>query len=38
MAGSVTDDIGAIGRIDAIPSILEIACRSTGMRFAASPV
>lgn len=32
---SVARDIEAIGRIDAVPSILEIACRITGLRFAA---
>jgi len=31
MAGAVA----AVARIDAIPSILEIACRATGLRFAA---
>jgi len=28
-------DIGALQRIDAVPRIIEIACRSTGMDFAA---
>ena len=28
-------DIDAIQRIDAVPRILEIVCRSTGMGFAA---
>ena len=28
-------DIAAIGRIDAIPTILEVICRTTGMGFAA---
>jgi signal transduction histidine kinase len=32
---TVAKDITAIGRIDAVPSILEIACRITGLRFAA---
>lgn len=32
---SLSRDIEAIGRIDAVPSILEIACRITGLRFAA---
>ena len=27
--------ISAIGRIDAVPSILEVCCRVTGMGFAA---
>jgi hypothetical protein len=30
-----TADIDAIQRIDAVPRILEIVCRSTGMGFAA---
>jgi signal transduction histidine kinase len=32
---SVARDIETVGRIDAVPSILEIACRITGLRFAA---
>jgi signal transduction histidine kinase len=32
---SIAADIAAIGRIGAIPSILEMVCRSTGLRFAA---
>jgi signal transduction histidine kinase len=28
-------DIAAIGRIHAVPTILEVVCRTTGMRFAA---
>ena len=28
-------DIDAIGRIDAVPMILDVVCRSTGMGFAA---
>jgi hypothetical protein len=28
-------DIDAIGRIDAVPTILDVVCRVTGMRFAA---
>jgi signal transduction histidine kinase len=35
MHGSIQDDVTAISRIDAVPSILAIACRTTGMRFAA---
>lgn len=31
----IAADIAAVARIDAIPSILEIACRITGLRFAA---
>lgn len=29
------DDLGAIGRIGAVPAILDILCRTTGMGFAA---
>jgi signal transduction histidine kinase len=32
---SVADDIAAIGRIDAVPKILEVVCRVTGMGFSA---
>ncbi len=32
---SIAQDIDAVARIDAVPSILEIACRITGLRFAA---
>jgi signal transduction histidine kinase len=32
---SVSDDVAMVARIDAIPSILEIVCQSTGLRFAA---
>src|SRR3712207_5707863 len=28
-------DVAAIARIDAVPTILEVACRATGMGFAA---
>lgn len=28
-------DVAAIGRVVAVPRILEVVCRSTGMRFAA---
>ncbi len=35
LGGLVTDDVALVGRIDAIPSILEIACQVTGLRFAA---
>src|ERR1700685_2008976 len=31
---SFADDLAAIGKIDAIPLILEVACHSTGLRFA----
>jgi len=32
---SIASDVAAIGRISAVPSILQMVCRSTGMRFAA---
>jgi signal transduction histidine kinase len=32
---SFAADVAAIGRIGAVPSILEMVCRSTGLRFAA---
>jgi signal transduction histidine kinase len=32
---SLETDIAAVGRIDAIPRILEVVCRTTGMGFAA---
>jgi len=32
---SIADDIEAIARIDSIPSILDVVCRVSGMRFAA---
>lgn len=35
MAQSIDDDVAAIARIDAIPTILEVVCRVTGMGFAA---
>jgi hypothetical protein len=28
-------DVAAIARIDAVPTILEVVCRTTGMGFAA---
>jgi signal transduction histidine kinase len=31
----LTADVAAIGRIDAVPTILEVVCRTTGMGFAA---
>lgn len=33
--GSIKDDIAAIQRIDAVPRILEVVCRTTGIGFAA---
>jgi signal transduction histidine kinase len=32
---NIADDLEAISRIDAIPKILEVVCRTTGMGFAA---
>jgi len=32
---SVADDVAAVGRIDAVPSILQLICNATGLRFAA---
>jgi len=31
----IAQDIAAVGRIDAVPKILEVVCRTTGMGFAA---
>ena len=35
MATHIAADVAAVQRIDAVPRILEIVCRSTGMGFAA---
>jgi signal transduction histidine kinase len=35
MSNSIEQDLAAIGGIRAIPTILDIVCRTTGMRFAA---
>lgn len=35
MANDFKADIAAIGRIEAVPTILEVVCRTTGMGFAA---
>jgi signal transduction histidine kinase len=35
MTRSFQDDIAAIGRIEAVPTILDVVCRTTGMGFAA---
>jgi signal transduction histidine kinase len=35
MSETFTQDIAAVGAIKAIPTILDIVCRTTGMRFAA---
>ncbi len=35
MNRSVTDDISAISRINAVPAILQVICETTGLRFAA---
>jgi hypothetical protein len=33
--GSLEADVAAVGRVDAVPTILEVVCRTTGMGFAA---
>jgi signal transduction histidine kinase len=35
MTTTIADDVAAIGRLDVVPKILEVVCRSTGMGFAA---
>lgn len=35
MSNTITSDIATIGRINAVPAILQVICESTGMRFAA---
>lgn len=35
MNNAVSSDIATIGRISAVPAILQVICQSTGMRFAA---
>ena len=35
MSNAITSDIATIGRINAVPSILQVICESTGLRFAA---
>ncbi|EIK98280.1 GAF sensor signal transduction histidine kinase [Pseudomonas sp. M47T1] len=35
MANTMAADIATIGRIDAVPAILQVICETTGMRFAA---
>lgn len=35
MAAKFSHDIGLVGAIDAVPSILEVVCQATGMGFAA---
>src|SRR3712207_2752361 len=35
MTSSIDTDIAAIARIEAVPRILEVVCRTTGMGFAA---
>ena len=32
---TIAEDVEAVGRIDAVPQILEVICRATGMGFAA---
>lgn len=34
-ARSAAEDVRAVGRIDVVPSILDVVCRVTGLRFAA---
>jgi signal transduction histidine kinase len=33
--GTLADDLAAVAKIDAVPKILEVVCRTTGMGFAA---
>ena len=33
--GTISDDIAVIQRISAVPTILDVVCRATGMGFAA---
>ena len=35
MKDNIADDIDAVARIDVVPKILEVVCRTTGMGFAA---
>ena len=35
MKDSVADDVAAVGKIDAVPTILEVVCRTTGLGFSA---
>ncbi|WP_280040473.1 ATP-binding protein [Pseudomonas sp. Hg5Tf] len=35
MSNAITSDIATIGRINAVPAILQVICESTGLRFAA---
>jgi hypothetical protein len=35
MSKTLEQDIAAVSNIKAIPTILDIVCRTTGMRFAA---
>ena len=35
MTNSIAQDLDAISRIEAIPRILEVVCRTTGLGFAA---
>src|SRR5215207_7452636 len=35
LTGSIEADVAAVARIDAVPMILEVVCRTTGMGFAA---
>ncbi len=35
VANDLEADVTAVARIDAVPAILEVVCRTTGMGFAA---
>ena len=35
MKDSVADDLAAVGKIDSVPTILEVVCRTTGLGFSA---
>ena len=35
MADNFQGDLAAVAQIDAVPTILEVVCRTTGMGFAA---
>lgn len=34
-AGEISVDLAAVGKLDAVPTLLEVLCKSTGMGFAA---
>ncbi|MEX0760541.1 MAG: histidine kinase, partial [Tistlia sp.] len=35
MPDSFANDVAAVARIDIVPTVLEVVCRMTGMRFSA---